>query len=68
VKLAEDNVARITTQIQKLEAALNDQTIPQYGSARTNMTTQLAQSREQLGAARQALETLQVEGRQNGFR
>jgi hypothetical protein len=68
VKDADDNVSRITTQIQKLETALNDQTVAQYGASRTNMTTQLAQAREQLGAARQTLESLQAEGRQNNFR
>jgi hypothetical protein len=68
LKQAEDRVAAITTQIQRLEAALNDQTTPQYGVARTNMTNELAQAREQLGAAKLNLETVQAEGRQNGFR
>jgi hypothetical protein len=68
VKKAEESVAAITSQIQKLEAALNDQTTPQYGVGRANMTQQLAQAREQLGAARQTLENAQAEGRQNGYR
>jgi hypothetical protein len=54
--------------VSRIETALNDLTVPIYGTARTNRMQALDKTRQQLSAAQQSVADLEEEGRRSGFR
>lgn len=65
---ARDNVTQLTAEVSRLEAALNDLTVPAYGATRTTRVEAHQKAKQQLAAAQQAILDLEEEGRRNGYR
>ena len=65
---ARDNVLQLTSEVSRIETALNDLTVPIYGTARTNRMQALDKTKQQLTAAQQSVADLEEEGRRSGFR
>lgn len=63
-----DNVTQLTGEVSRLETALNDLTVPVYGTTRANRIAALEQAKQQLAAAQKNVEDLEEEGRRNGYR
>lgn len=64
---AQENVNRLTAQVETLQQNLNDLTQNIYGSARAAQLNQLEEAKKQLAAAQQAVDDLQEEGQRAGY-
>jgi hypothetical protein len=65
---ARNEVTRLSTEVDRRQALLNDMSGGLYGGARANKIDQLNSTKQQLGAAQRAVEALEDEGRQKGYR
>ena len=65
---ANDDVSKLTAQVDTQQRALNDQSQNLYGPGRAAQVSRLEDTRKQLSAAQQAVADLQDEGRRSGFR
>lgn len=65
---ARDNVLQLTSEVSRIETALNDLTVPIYGTARSSRMAALDKAKQQLSAAQQSVADLEEEGRRGGFR
>lgn len=63
-----DNVTQLTAEVSRLEAALNDLTVPVYGATRNARVEAHQKAKQQLAAAQQAVTDLEEEGRRNAYR
>jgi hypothetical protein len=54
--------------VSRLEAELNDLTVPVYGATRNTRVEAHQKAKQQLAAAQQAVADLEEEGRRNGYR
>jgi hypothetical protein len=64
---AEDEVARLTKQVDELQQAVGDQRVYQYGASRTRRLEELKQAQDKLAAAQQKLDDLEEERRREGY-
>jgi len=65
---AQEEVTRLSTQADRLQADLNDLTGTLYGASRTNLMNRMEQTKKDLAAANQTVADLQEEGRRNRYR
>jgi len=68
IQKARDNVTQLSSEVSRLEAALNDLTVPVYGATRTTRVEAHQKAKQQLAAAQLAVADLEEEGRRNGYR
>lgn len=64
---ANDEVARLSKQVDQLQTALNNVSTNLYGSTRTTLIGHLDDAKKQLAAARQSVADLEDEGRRNRY-
>lgn len=65
---ANQDVARLTDQVAKLQSSLNDVSQNVYSATRANRLAGLEQAQRDLAAAQQKASGLEDEGRRNGYR
>jgi len=65
---AQSDVTNWTGEVARLQAALNDNTVPLYGAGRQARVDAVENAKRQLAAATTTLENLQEEGRRNRYR
>ena len=65
---AREEVSRLQTQLDKMQALANDQNALQFGTARADLLNRLEDTKKQLAAAQQSVATLEEEGRHSGWR
>ena len=65
---AQEDVTRLSGDVDRLQSALNDVSQNLYGATRTGLLNRLDQAQKDLAAARQKVADLQEEGRRNRFR
>jgi hypothetical protein len=65
---AQSDVTNWTGEVTRMQAALNDNTVPMYGAGRQARVDALENAKRQLAAATTTLENLQEEGRRNRYR
>jgi hypothetical protein len=65
---AQSDVTNWTSEVARIQAALNDNTGPMYGAGRAARVDSLENAKRQLAAAQTTLESLQEEGRRNRYR
>jgi hypothetical protein len=65
---AQSDVTNWTGEVARMQAALNDNTVPMYGGGRAARVDALENAKRQLAAATTTLESLQEEGRRNRYR
>jgi hypothetical protein len=64
---AQADVTTWTGEVNRLQTSLNDSTAPMYGPGKQARVDALENAKKQLAAAQAAVESLQSEGRRNGF-
>jgi hypothetical protein len=64
---ADDEVARLTKQVDELQQSVGDQRAYQYGANRTRRLGELKQAQDKLAAAQQKLDDLEEERRREGY-
>jgi hypothetical protein len=65
---ANEDVTRLSGQIDTIQRGLNDLSQPLYGPARTTQLGRLEEAKSQLAAAQQSIADLQEEGRRSSYR
>jgi hypothetical protein len=65
---AQSEVTNWTGEVARLQAALNDNTVPMYGAGRQARVDAVENAKRQLAAATTTLESLQEEGRRSRYR
>jgi hypothetical protein len=65
---AQSEVARITTEVDRVQTSLNDLTGPLYGGNRSGLITRLEEGQRQLALAKQQVADLEEEGRRARYR
>jgi hypothetical protein len=65
---AQSDVTNWTGEVNRIQAALNDNTGPMYGGGRAARVDSLENAKRQLAAAQTTVENLQEEGRRNRYR
>jgi hypothetical protein len=65
---ANEDVTRLSGQIDMIQRGLNDVSQPLYGPARTTQLGRLDDAKKQLAAAQQSVSDIQEEGRRSSFR
>ncbi|HEV8253767.1 MAG TPA: hypothetical protein VGQ78_03360 [Vicinamibacteria bacterium] len=68
LQTAQAEVARLKTQVDKIQANLNDPNLSFYGSGRPQLMSQLEEAKKQLATSEQAVSDLQDAGRRSAFR
>jgi len=68
MKKAQEDVSRLTGEVNDLDTRLNDLTGNYYSASRTSMLNRRDEAKNKLSAAQDALGKLQEEGRQKRFR
>ena len=65
---ANDDVTRLSADVERLQYGLNDLSQNLYGAGRRAQIARLEEAKGQLVAARQAVESIEEEGRRSSFR
>lgn len=65
---ANEEVARLTAEIDRAQTALNDISGPLYGGTRASLITKVEEGQRQLATAKQMVVDIQEEGRRARFR
>jgi hypothetical protein len=68
LKTAQDEVARLKTQVDQIQTNLNDPNLSYYGTGRPALMARMEEVKKQLATAEQAMSDLQDTGRRRAFR
>jgi hypothetical protein len=65
---ADEDVARLSADVERLQTVLGDLTGPLYGGGRTSLIARMDETKKQLAAAQQSVADIAEEGRRKGYR